>query len=65
MIFSIRLNVEEEKLFKSYADFHGYSLGESIKKALLEKNEDEYDIAFAQQAHKEFLEYIKVISHED
>ena len=37
MSFSIRLN-EEEKLLKSYASFHGCSLGEALKTALLEKN---------------------------
>lgn len=55
MSFSIRLNDEEEKLFKSYASFHGCSLGEALKKALLEKIEDEYDVALAEQAHKEYI----------
>ena len=30
MSFSIRLNAEEEKLFKSYANFHWISLSEAI-----------------------------------
>ncbi|MFR1448766.1 MAG: type II toxin-antitoxin system RelB family antitoxin [Beduini sp.] len=55
MSFSIRLNPEEEKLFKSYADLHGYSLGEAFKKALLEKIEDEYDAAVADMAYEEYL----------
>lgn len=55
MSFSIRLNAEEEKLFKSYANFHGISLSEAMKTALLEKIEEEYDIAIAQQAHEEYL----------
>lgn len=55
MSFSIRLNPEEEKLFKSYADIHGYSLGEAFKKALLEKIEDEYDAAVADMAYEEYL----------
>lgn len=55
MSFSIRLNEAEEKLFKSYANFHGCSLSEAMKSALLEKIEDEYDIASAEQAHNEYL----------
>lgn len=55
MSFSMRLNAEEEKLFKSYADIHGYSLGEAFKKALLEKIEDEYDAAVADMAYEEYL----------
>lgn len=65
MSFSIRLNAEEEKLFKSYANFHGISLGEAMKTALLEKIEDEYDIALAERAHEEYLKDPETISHED
>lgn len=65
MSFSIRLNAEEEKLFKSYANFHGISLGEAMKAALLEKIEDEYDIALAERAHEEYLKDPETISHED
>lgn len=65
MSFSIRLNEQEEKLFKSYADFHGFSLGEAFKNALLERIEDEYDIALAEQAHKEYMKEPQTISHED
>lgn len=64
MSFSIRMNQQEEKLFKSYADFHGLSLGEAFKTALLDKIEDEYDIALAEQAHNEFIKDPQTISHE-
>lgn len=65
MSFSIRLNDEEEKLFKSYARFHGCSLWEALKSALLEKIEDEYDITLAKQVHNEYLNNPETISHED
>lgn len=65
MSFSIRLNEKEEKLFKSYAQFHGCSLSEAMKNALLEKIENEYDIAIAEQAHNEYMKDPKTISHED
>lgn len=54
MSFSIRFSPEEEKLFRSYAKFHGCTLSEALKSALLEKIEDEYDIILAQNAKKEF-----------
>lgn len=65
MSFSIRLNKEEEKLFKSYANFHGCTLSEAFKNALLEKIEEEYDIALAEQAHYEYLKDTETISHDD
>lgn len=65
MSFSIRLNEEEEKLFKSYASFHGCSLGEALKKALLEKIEDEYDVILAEQAHKEYLNDLTTYSMDE
>jgi hypothetical protein len=65
MSFSIRLNKEEENLFKSYARVHGCSLGEALKSALLEKIEDEYDIALVEQAYNEYLKDPKTISHEE
>ncbi|MEG0276851.1 MAG: DUF6290 family protein [Coprobacillus sp.] len=65
MSFSIRLNNEEEELLKSYAVFHGCSLVEALKSALLEKIEDEYDIALAELAHCEYLKDSETISHND
>ena len=50
MSFSMRLSQEEESLFKSYAKLHGISLSEALKRALLEKIEDEYDINIAESA---------------
>lgn len=55
MSFSIRLTGEEKRLAESYARVHSMSLGEAFKKALFEKIEDEYDIAIADAAYKEYL----------
>lgn len=55
MAFSIRLNEEEKSLADSYAKLHSLSLGEAFKKALFEKIEDEYDIAIADEAYKEYV----------
>lgn len=54
MSYSIRFTDEEKRLFDSYAKMHNISLGEALKNALLEKIEDEYDIAVYKKAKKEF-----------
>ena len=55
MSFSIRLTEEEKILATSYAKLHSVSLGEAFKAALFEKIEDEYDIAVAEDAYKEYI----------
>lgn len=55
MAFSIRLTAEEKNLANSYASLHSLSLGESFKRALFEKIEDEYDIAIADKAYSAYL----------
>ena len=55
-VISVRTNNEENDLFKSYTALHGISLSEALKRALLEKIEDEFDIEVADEAYKEYLE---------
>lgn len=56
MAFSIRLTEEERALAESYAKLHSMSLAEAFKKALFEQIEDEYDIAIAEEAYKEYVQ---------
>lgn len=65
MSFSIRLTNEEKTLAESYAKLHSLSLGEAFKKALFDKIEEEYDIAVADEAYKEYLANPKTYSHEE
>ncbi len=65
MSFSIRLTTEEKALAESYAKLHSLSLGEAFKKALFDKIEEEYDIAVADEAYKEYLANPKTYSHEE
>ena len=63
---SLRLNKEEERLFKNYADFTGEGLTTLLKKALTEKIEEEYDL----QAVKEYESAkvngeVKLVNHEE
>lgn len=56
MAFSIRLTEDEKRLADSYAKMHSMSVGEAFKRALFEKIEDEFDLAIAEEAHKEYVE---------
>ena len=64
MSFSIRL-MKTKKNYLKLCEFSWLSLSEAFKTALLEKIEDEYDIALAEQAHYEYLKDNETISHED
>lgn len=65
MAFSIRLSEEERKLAESYAKIHSFSLAEAFKNALFEKIEDEYDIAIAEDAYKDYINNPKTYSHDE
>lgn len=56
MPFSLNLSPREKKVFRAYAMLNQISLGEALKQALWEKIEDDYDIAIAEEAHREFEE---------
>lgn len=56
MSYSIRLDNDEEKLFKSYTKIHGVSLSEALKSALIEKIENEFDLEVANIAYQEYLD---------
>ena len=65
MVVSIRMTQEEKKLADAYARLSGVSLSEAIKRAYFDKIEEEYDIALADAALKEYEKNPKTISHED
>lgn len=54
MTVSLRLNKEDEKLIKKYAELKNMSLSELFRNALLEKIEDEYDLKAYKKAVEEF-----------
>ena len=51
---SVRLNEQEENLFKTYAEFMDETLSTLFKKALLEKIENDFDLRVGQEALKEY-----------
>ena len=54
MVVSIRMTEEEKQLADAYAKLNGVSLSEAIKRAYFEKIEEEYDIALADAAMREY-----------
>ena len=54
MVVSIRMTEEERQLADAYAKLNGVSLSEAIKKAYFDKIEEEYDIALADAAMREY-----------
>ena len=54
MTISVRLNEEETKVMKAYADINNMSLSDLIRIAVLEKIEDEYDLKSYKKAIEEY-----------
>jgi hypothetical protein len=54
MPVSVRFDAEEEKLVKSYCAIHGISMSDAIRRSILEKIEDEFDLAEAEEAIRKF-----------
>ena len=62
MVISIRMTNEEKQLADAYAQLNGVSLSEAIKRAYFEKIEDEYDVALADAAMKDYEKNPKTYS---
>ena len=65
MVISIRMTEEEKRLADAYARLNGTTLSEAIKRAYFEKIEDEYDIALADAALREYENNPKTYTHEE
>lgn len=44
MVISVRLKAEEEALIRSFAKMHGISISELIRKSVMARIEEEYDL---------------------
>lgn len=65
MTISLRLDQNEADLVKSYANMHGVSVSELLRKSVLEKIEDEYDLRIFEQSLAEYNENPVTYSFED
>lgn len=54
MTVSIRLNSAENELIRAYAEMHGISVSELMRRAVLEKIEDELDVRLFEEAYADF-----------
>ena len=54
MTISLRLNDTDLKLIKAYADMNGLTVSELIRKSVLERIEDEFDLKAYEEAFAEY-----------
>ena len=54
MTISLRLSNEESNLFKRYAEMNGISVSELVRRSVMEKIEDEYDLKLYEKALAEY-----------
>ena len=62
MAISLRLNEEDTILIKNYAALHNISLSDLFRQAVMEKIEDEYDLAAYNKAMEEYKKDSKTYS---
>ena len=62
MTISVRLNDEDTRLMKLYAEMNNISLSDLIRTAVIEKIEDEYDLECYDKAIKEYEENPKTFT---
>ena len=55
MSISMRVSEKERKLIKDFAEFYGMNTSEYIRKVVLERIEDEFDLKAYDEAEAEFL----------
>ena len=65
MAISLRLNEDESALIRSYAEIKKMSVSELIRQTVLERIEDEYDLAAYEEAIKEYRKNPVTYSHKE
>ena len=65
MTMTLRISDEDSRLIKDFARLHGMSASEFMRRAALEKIEDELDVRAAEKAYADYLADPVTISHEE
>lgn len=65
MTISLRLNDEDTELIKAYAELNGITVSELIRRSVIERIEDEYDLKIYNQAMEEYRKNPVTYSHEE
>lgn len=56
MTISLRLNNEDSELIKAYANMNGLTVSELLRRSVLERIEDEFDLKAYDEAMKKYKE---------
>lgn len=59
---SLRLNEEDNKLIRAYAEIRGITVSEFLREAALDEIKRELDILFLEDAYKQHLKKTQVLS---
>ncbi len=54
MTISLRLNDDDTKLIRAYAEMNGITLSELFRRSVMERIEDEYDLKAYEEAMNEY-----------
>ena len=65
MTMTLRISDEDSRLIKDFAKLHGISASEFMRRAALEKIEDELDVRAAEKAYADYLADPVTYSHEE
>lgn len=65
MSISLRLSNEDSMLIKKYAEMNGLTVSDFIRRAVLEKIEDEYDLKCYYEAIEEYKKNPVTYTHEE
>ncbi len=65
MTLTLRISEKDSKLIKDFARFQGITVSEFMRRAALERIEDELDIRAAEKAYAEYLANPVTYSHEE
>lgn len=65
MAISLRLNPDDTELIKAYAAMNGMSVSELVRRSVIERIEDEYDLKAYDEAMEEYKKNPVTYSHEE
>ena len=65
MTISVRLNEEDTKLIRKYAQLNNISLSDLIRNSIIEKIEDEYDLEAYEKSMEEYRKNPKKYTLDD
>ena len=65
MTMTLRISEKDSKLIRDFARFQGITVSEFMRRAALERIEDELDLRDAEKAYAEYLADPVTYSHEE